>query len=124
MAKLDLFFERTRYFWLSVRFMIAFLFLLVTAYSLSSFPPAIGFFVGGLSLTICIMLIYVAKKEISKKPTSLPLKIFTGIFAILLGIIFGYYGICSICRSFIGSILLVLSVLLIFYGFYEIRTTK
>jgi hypothetical protein len=124
MTKIDLFFWRTRYFWSSIRLIIAFLFLFVGVYSLNSFPLAISFYVAGLSLLICIMLIYIARKEISKTPISLPIKIFTGIFTILLGLFFGFYGISSICMSFIGSVFLILSILLILYGLYEIRTAK
>jgi hypothetical protein len=121
----NLFINRTKYFWGTLRFVIAMFFLFIALYSFYYFPFAVNYFIGIVSLIITATLIYISRKEAQNKIPFLPLKIFVGIISILFGIIICYYGLKALNHVIlIGLISVLLSVLLILYGIFEIKTAK
>ena len=121
----NLFINRTKYFWVTLRFVIAMFFLFLAFYSFYYFPFAVNYFISIVSLIITTTLLYISRKETQNKIPFLPLKIFVGIVSILLGIIVCYYGFKALSHAIlIGLISVLLSALLILYGIFEIKTAK
>lgn len=121
----NLFMNKTKYFWITIRFVIAMFFLFIAFYSLYYFPFAVNYFICIVSLIITGTLIYISRKEAQNKVPFLPLKIFVGIISILFGIIVSYYGFKALGNVIlIGSIFIALSVMLILYGIFELKTAK
>ena len=121
----NLFINRTKYFWVTLRFVIAIFFLFIALYSLYYFPIAVNYFIFMISIIITATLIYISRKEAQNKIPFFPLKIFVGIISILFGIIISYYGFKALTHvALISSIFIVMSLLLILYGIFEIKTAK
>ncbi len=124
MQKLDIFFKRTKRFWFALRILIIALLLYLTFYSFFNFPSLVNFFLCLTFLTGCISLSYITRKEIMKEKPRMPIKILVGIFSIFLGAIFVYFGISIFYITSVAFTYFSLSILLIFYGLYEIRTAE